>query len=66
MKVENEPFQGNSKTCPLRIYFRWTPHRVIVDKLDNGNHFRVLLCSQYTITGWGGGVLLTYALNPTL
>ena len=36
------------------IWFRWTPHPVIVTIMDNEDCIRVLLYSHYTtITGWG-------------
>ena len=38
----------------LGVYFRWTPHRVIVTIRDKKDYIRVLLYSYYTtITGWG-------------
>ena len=42
--------------CSLHaVYFRWTPHPVIVTIMDNKDYFGVLLYSYYTtITGWGG------------
>ena len=37
-----------------KLYFRWTPHPVIVTSTDNKDYIRVLLYSDYTtITGWG-------------
>ena len=42
-----------------RVYFRWTPHPVIVTIMDNKDYIGVLLYSYYsTVTGWG--VLLRY------
>ena len=39
----------------VRVYFRWTPHPVIVTIRDTRDYIGVLLYSYYTtITGWGG------------
>ena len=43
------------------IFFRWTPHPVMVTTRDNRDYIRVLSYSYYT-TITGRGVLLTYSL----
>ena len=50
-------FGASGSQC--RVFFRWTPHPVIVTIRDNKDYIRVLAYSYYaTITGWG--VLLRY------
>ena len=49
----------SSKT---QVYFRWTPHPVIVTIRDNRDYIRVLLYSSYTTIKEGGGS--SYGILP--
>ena len=45
---------GGAPSLLPAVYFRWTPHPVIVAIGDNRDYIRVLSYSYYiTITGWG-------------
>ena len=51
-----------SRSC---VYFRWTPHPVIVTMRDNRDYIRDLLYSYYTtITGWGVLLMCTSQYGP--